>query len=127
MNEVNRGVIVVKPKTPFVDWVHSTDDDGVVLTLDEVSRDCTAYLAPEFEDDDELREFLEQNYALLFEQELVGWNQDEEAWPANRDLLKIQKASPRVLPCTWLGTLKERAHGEIGPLYHYLLSRGATY
>ena len=54
MNEVNRGVLVLKPKELFLNWVNSTDDEGVVLTLDEVSRDCTAYLTPEIEDDDEL-------------------------------------------------------------------------
>ena len=47
MNEVNRGVLVLKPKELFLNWVNSTDDEGVVLTLDEVSRDCTAYLTPE--------------------------------------------------------------------------------
>ena len=85
MNEVNRGVTVLKPKKLFLDWVNSTEDEGVVLSLDEVSRDCTAYLTLEIEDDDELREFLEQNYDLLFEQELVGWIQDEAQWPVNRD------------------------------------------
>ncbi len=80
MNEVNRGVLVLKPKELFLNWVNSTDDEGVVLTLDEVSRDCTAYLTPEIEDDEELREFLEQHYDLLFEQELVEWFQDERNW-----------------------------------------------
>ncbi len=85
MKEVNRGVIIVKPKPPFVDWVNSADDDGVVITLEEVCQDCTAYLTPEIEDDNELREFLEQDYPLLFEQELVDWNQDEGTWPIKRD------------------------------------------
>ena len=81
MNEVNRGVLVLKPKELFLNWVNSTDDAGVVLTLDEVSRDCTAYLTPEIEDDDELMGVLEQTYDLLFELELVGWVQDEAKWP----------------------------------------------
>ena len=85
MNEVNRGVLVLKPKELFLNWVNSTDDEGVVLTLDEVSRDCTAYLTPEIEDDDELMGVLEQTYDLLFELELVGWVQDEAKWPTNRD------------------------------------------
>ncbi len=85
MNELNRGVIVLKPKKLFLDWVNSADEEGGVLTLDEVSRDCTAYLTPEIEDDDELRGLLEQVYDLLFELELVGWVQDEAQWPANRD------------------------------------------
>ena len=85
MNEVNRGVIVLKPKELFLDWINSTDHEGAVLALDEVSRDCTAFLTPEFEDDDELRAFLERIYTRLFELELVEWVQDEAQWPENRD------------------------------------------
>ncbi len=85
MNELNRGVIVLKPKQLFLDWVNSADEEGGVLTLDEVSRDGTAYLTPEIGDDEELREFLEQNYDLLFEQELVEWFQDQGQWPATLD------------------------------------------
>jgi len=86
MNELNRGVIVLKPKQLFLDWVKSADEEGGALTLDEVSRDCTAYLTPEIEDDEGLREFLEQNYDLLFEQGLAEWFQDEAQWPATRDI-----------------------------------------
>ena len=85
MNEVNRGVLVLKPKEKFLAWVNSSDEEDEV-TLDEVLQDSTAYLTPEIENDNELRQFLEQNYDLLFEQELVGWIQDEGQWPATRDL-----------------------------------------
>ncbi len=55
MNEVNRGVLVLKPKEQFVAWVNASDEEGQVLTLDEASQDSTAYLTPEIEDDNELR------------------------------------------------------------------------
>ena len=86
MNEVNRGVLVLKPKEKFVAWVNASDEQAEALTLDEASQDSTAYLTPEIEDDNGLREFLEQNCDLLFEQELVGWVQDEDQWPATRNL-----------------------------------------
>jgi len=86
MNEINRGVLVLKPKEKFMAWVNSSDQEGAVLALDEASQDSTAYLTPEIENDNELRQFLEQNYELLFEQELFGWVQDEVQWPATRDL-----------------------------------------
>jgi hypothetical protein len=86
MKAVNRCVIVIKPKTPFLDWVNRTDESGVVLTLDEIGRDCTTYLMPEVGYDEELREFVELNYPLLFEQELAGWVWDEDEWPAKRSL-----------------------------------------
>ena len=66
MYAINRVVIVIKPKEPFVDWVNSTEDTGVVITLDELRQDCTVCLIPEVQDDDELQEILERNYPLLF-------------------------------------------------------------
>ena len=35
MNEVNRGVLALKPKEKFLAWVNASDEEGVVLTLDE--------------------------------------------------------------------------------------------
>ena len=52
----------------------------------EALQDSTVYLTPEIEKEDELRQFLEQNYYPLFEQELFGWVQDEAQWPATPDL-----------------------------------------
>ena len=85
MNEVNRGVLVLKPKEKFLAWVNSSDEEDEV-TLDDVLQDSTAYLTPEIENDNELKQFLEQKYDLLFEQELAGWIQDEAQWPVTRDL-----------------------------------------
>ena len=85
MDVMNRGVIVIKPKAPFVDWVNSTDDTGVVITLDEARQDCTAYLIPEVKDDDELQDFLARNYPFLFEHEFIAWVKDEDVWPTNQD------------------------------------------
>ena len=64
MNEINRGVVVVKPRLPFLEWINSTVDDDGVLTLEEVTRDSTAYLTPEIEDDEGLRKFLEENQEM---------------------------------------------------------------
>ena len=50
LNNVSRGVIVLKPKELFLDWVNSTVDEGAVLTPAEIPRDWTAYLTPEIEE-----------------------------------------------------------------------------
>ena len=112
MNELNRGVIVLKPKKLFLDWVNSADKGGV-LTLDEVSRDCTAYLTPEIEDDNDMRQFLEQDYLLLFEQELVEWNQDEDTWPEKRDF-------PTFLE--WFDVFDQKPTGRSGIEIHHPLA-----
>ena len=86
MNFINRGVVILKPKSPFVDWANSTGDGNLVLTLGEIAGDSTAYLVPEIEGDGELREYLEQSHLMLFEQELFEWSRDESHWPITRDL-----------------------------------------
>lgn len=87
MNFINRGIVVLKPKSPFVDWANKTGDGNLLLTLGEIAGDSTAYLIPEIEGDEELTEFLEQSYLMLFEQELFEWSRNESDWPINRNLI----------------------------------------
>ena len=67
--EVDRGVIVIKLKEPFLAWVNSVDQVG--FTLAEINKDTNAYLTPEIIRDQSVVDFLEDNYQMLFEQELV--------------------------------------------------------
>ena len=85
---LNRAVLIVRPKQPFLDWATQLDDSGIVPNADD---EQTAYLVPEFEDDDEARRVLEDVFAEVFERELFGWHTDESAWPKNRNLLMFQK------------------------------------
>ena len=50
--DVNRGVIVVKPRQPYVDWANTCDDYPTKTTLEDPHRECTAYLLPDWYDDD---------------------------------------------------------------------------
>lgn len=78
---LNRGVLIVRPKQPYLDWAAGLDDSGLVPDPD---GEKTAYLIPSFEDDDEAWEIVEDIYAEVFERELEGWHTDEDAWPQNR-------------------------------------------
>jgi hypothetical protein len=44
---LNRSAIVVKPRQPFMDWLHTADPTSHRLTLRELSREPTIYLIPE--------------------------------------------------------------------------------
>jgi hypothetical protein len=59
MFEVNRTVLVVKPKQPFLVWALSLDDEIKDLTLGRLRADCTAYLVPEIQYESDQREVLE--------------------------------------------------------------------
>lgn len=73
---LNRGVLIVRPKQPYLEWVAGLDDSGVGP---EVGSETTAYLIPSFEDDEEAWEVIEQVYAEVFERELYDWHTDESA------------------------------------------------
>jgi hypothetical protein len=86
MREVNRGLIVLKPKQPFLDWIKSVDDHQLDLSLNYLHDDASAYLIPEWEDDSDHEEILNWCAKYLFEVELWGWYTDESLWPKKRDL-----------------------------------------
>jgi len=85
MFEINRALIVVRPKQPFLDWVQAVDyDEG--LTLERVRKDPSAFLIPEFEFDDEQAAIIEWCYEDLFESQLESWYTDPAVWPQSRNL-----------------------------------------
>jgi len=85
---LNRAVLIVRPKQPFLDWAAQLDDSGL---LPEVDGEQTAYLVPVFEDDAERRRVLKLVYDEVFERELLGWHTDESAWPQDRTFAMFQK------------------------------------
>jgi hypothetical protein len=85
---LNRAVLIVRPKQPFLDWAAQLDDSGLVP---EVEGEQTVYLIPAFEDNDEARRVLEDIYGEVFERELDGWHADESTWPSSRNFEMFQR------------------------------------
>ncbi|MBK8738711.1 MAG: hypothetical protein IPM02_03805 [Betaproteobacteria bacterium] len=85
---LNRAVLIVRPKQPFLDWAAGLDDSGL---LPDVEGEKTAYLIQEFSDDDEALRVLKSVYAEIFERELFGWHTDEAAWPKKRSLVLFRE------------------------------------
>jgi hypothetical protein len=85
MREINRSLIILKPKQPFLDWGMALDDDEK-FTLEELAEDSIAYLIPELWDDSDQQKLLESYYDVLFQEQLAGWWTDETAWPQKRNL-----------------------------------------
>lgn len=86
MLEVNRSLMVVKPKQPFLDWARSLDGDNEGLELKHVQDDCTVYLTPEYELLDEQTDILAWCCEYVFEEELYSWYTDQDVWPHQRNL-----------------------------------------
>ena len=87
---VNRGLVIVHAKEPFLEWL-KTLPDPCDMTLTEINEDNTAYLIPEYEDDGQRDRVLKKFYDMIFQDQLAGWWTREEDWPQKRDLRTFKK------------------------------------
>lgn len=87
---INRSVLTVKAKEPFVKWLNALPEPAEV-SLEEVNEDTMAYLLPEYASDDEQDEIIAHFFGPIFQMELAGWWTDEKDWPKNRELALFTK------------------------------------
>jgi hypothetical protein len=90
MREINRSVLIPKPRAPFLAWVQSLDSDSEAYTLDQLRDDCAALLVPEMDDPEDVDEFVQEYHGPLFEYLLAEWADDPVVWPAQRDLQTLR-------------------------------------
>jgi hypothetical protein len=88
MRVLNRTAISIVGAQPFVDWMRQTDADvdKGALTVARARPFGTTFLLPEFELEEDVQEWVEENFAWLFEFQLATWTDDEGSWPPARDL-----------------------------------------
>jgi hypothetical protein len=101
MRVINRTAITVVGAQPYVDWTRSRDmvfapakegrtpaagNGGMSVSIPRAKPYGSAYLLPEGVEEEDLLEWIEDNYATLFESQLSAWTEDESAWPERRDL-----------------------------------------
>jgi len=87
---INRGLVIALAKEPFREWLQSLPDP-CDISLEEINKDSSAYLIPEFEDDKQRDRVLGRFFTLIFEDQLAGWWTKEEDWPRQRDLRTFKK------------------------------------
>ena len=88
MRVVNRTAITLVGERPYIEWTHANDSDTSKgqLTVQRVQPYGTVVLLPEFELEEDIQEWVEENAQWLFEFQLAAWTDDESSWPASRDL-----------------------------------------
>jgi hypothetical protein len=89
MKTINRTVITVKGKEPFVEWANSFDDGGPTMDINELHS--TAFLIPDKYDEFNFENFLKKNFKIIFESELESWMTDPDVWPKNRSYKIFKK------------------------------------
>jgi hypothetical protein len=107
---VNRDVLIVFYKQPFIDWVNFVYDDDKVECPALLEHDRgDVYLIPEFDTQDEAMEYVRENFRDIFENELFGWCEDKESWP--RDL--SWEFFERCFHYSWQSVVLDMTEGEI--------------
>lgn len=84
MRLINRGVVVIKARQPFVDWINQTTPDEPPVTLAEANQECLSILTPDLDDESKMHAYLKRLKSQLFEMELSGWNTNPQTWPVKR-------------------------------------------
>jgi hypothetical protein len=82
MITINRTAIVVMPGQPFLDWLHRVDPTSGELSPEDLRREPTIYLLPECENEEAVREYLEEVCGEIFEERLNGWYRVPSSWPS---------------------------------------------
>jgi hypothetical protein len=88
MRVINRTAVSIVGGQPYVDWTrqHAADGSSEVVTVARAKPFGAAVLLPEFEFEEDVQEWVEDNWSWLFELQLDAWTSDQSSWPAERDL-----------------------------------------
>jgi hypothetical protein len=78
MNTINRTLLILIPKKPFLDWVESFD-------IETDAGEYSAYLIPEKYDEYNYMDYLEKHWQYIFDSELYGILKDPNFYPEKRD------------------------------------------
>jgi len=84
MEVINRGVVIIKPKEPFLEWINRDSTLSSPVSMEDLQEDRTALLVPELFSLQDMLDYLESVKPLLFEIELEGWYTDPDMWPTER-------------------------------------------
>jgi hypothetical protein len=91
VREINRSILIARPREPYLTWIQSLDEEHRGLSLSLLRDDCTALLVPQIEEPSDAQDFLEQHHAALFEYLLAGWVDEPDVWPERRDLETLRE------------------------------------
>jgi len=84
MNTINRTLLIIIPKTPFLDWVKN-------FNIEIDSGEYSAYLIPEEYDEYNYKDYLKKNFKDIFDSELYGILRDSDFYPEKRDYETFNK------------------------------------
>ena len=93
MRLINRTAVGIVGAQPYVDWMNSHDADANkgMLTVARAQPYGSVFLLPEAEHEEDVQEWVEDNFLMIFEFQLAAWTEDESLWPATRDIKSFRE------------------------------------
>ena len=92
MPSINRTVLIIRVKDPFLQWVKQAEPAYLHnYTLEDLNHEPKIYLIPDTDTPDEVERWMSLNWQTIFEVELEGWCEDEVQWPQKRSYAMFKK------------------------------------
>ena len=85
---VNRGLVILLPKQPVLDWIMRVDPEPPDMTLAELRQEPDSFLISQrsVQSVRDAERWVHRRWKLFFEQFLYDWYTDESWWPKARSL-----------------------------------------
>jgi hypothetical protein len=116
MRVLNRIAVGIMAKQPYIDWTRRHDADAskgqLTVRVATAKPYGTAILLPEFEVEEDVQEWIEENAAWLFEFQLSSWTENESAWPQTRDLKTFREWFRIDIHATVIDEAEDEIEGE---------------
>lgn len=91
--QLNRGLVVIRYKQAYVDWVKTAGDTPMEISLEQANDDGESFLLPTYESQidpidgtEAAIKWVEKRWRIFFEHILESWILDEAEWPQKRSL-----------------------------------------
>ena len=80
---VEKSIVVLKPKQPFLEWINMNlaTSTETLLDLASIRIDCNSYMIPEINEIEDGIAFVDEYFESLFQMELASWSEDQNMWP----------------------------------------------
>jgi hypothetical protein len=99
MDLLNRSALVIKPKQPFLDWLHTTDPTSLHLTLPDLLLEPTIYRIPECDTNEDVEEVLRELCEEIFEEQLAGWYTSQGGPGTEVSRFSPSGSTTGIIPC----------------------------
>jgi hypothetical protein len=91
--QLNRGLVIIRYKQPYVDWVKIAGEAPMEISLEQANDDGESFLLPTYESEvdpvdgtEDAIKWVERRWRMFFEHILESWILDESEWPKKRSL-----------------------------------------